>query len=349
MKEIFGNRLLSARKQAGLSQDKLVELINSAVTKTAIARYERGEMMPKPEIIELLAEKLGQEVDYFFRPLTLCISNIAFRANTNLGSRREETLKQTIAALIERYLELEQLLNLSTQFINPLKGIIIRSKTDIENAANTLHEKWKLGFNPLGTVMGLLEDHGIKVIEIESENDFEGYSAFANKHYPVIVVRKSATTERKRLTALHELAHLLLEFDTELPDSKIETLCFNFAGAMLIPDKVFFREFGNYRTSFSRRELGIIKDKYGISAIAFVKRTSELGVISKNRLIPLVEMVRKETMEMHIGTNTSIDNATRFDQLLSRAISERNISLSRAAELAGLNLNDLITKFTDND
>jgi Zn-dependent peptidase ImmA (M78 family) len=349
MNEIFGKRLQSARMQAGLSLDKLVVLIDRAVTKTALARYEKGVMMPKSEIIELLAEKLGLDVDYFFRPLTVSITGVKFRTNYSLGVRREESLKQIITAHIERYLELEQLLNISTTFENPLKGMIIRNREDVEKAANILHEKWNLGHRHLPAVMKLLENYGIKVIEIDSDDDFEGYSAHANGGIPIIVVRKSATTERKRLTALHELAHILLEFDPELTDSQIEMLCFNFGGAVLIPDQTYFRDFGTYRISFSKRELGIMKDTYGMSAVAFAKRTSELGVMSKNRLTPLFEMVRKDPMEKHIGTNVMIDNATRFDKMLSRAISERNISLTKAAELAGINIDELIKNYTDND
>lgn len=347
MKEIFGKRLLSARRQAGLSQDKLVALIDGGVTKTAIAKYERGEMLPKPEVIELLASKLGQEVDFFFRPLSLNITKVEFRAKAGMSMKRRKMLRETIASYVERYLELEQLLNISTDFENPLKDFLISSASDIEEAANQLHIKWALGFNPLGNVMGLLEDHGIRVIEMDLEDDMEGYSAFANEKYPVAVVRKGATTERRRLTALHELAHLLLQFDKRLNSTMIEQLCFRFAGAMLIPEKVFYNEFGNYRTHFSILELGIMKDKYGMSAIAFLKRAADLEVVSRSRMLLLNEIVRKDPMEMHIGSNNRTDNATRFNQLLARAIAEHNISLSRAAELAGLNIDEITKIYTD--
>ena len=85
--ENFAKRLLNARKQQGLSQDQLVARINGEVKKTAIAKYERGEMMPRHEIIEHLATALNQTIDYFYRPLTLEINKVQFRAKASLGAR----------------------------------------------------------------------------------------------------------------------------------------------------------------------------------------------------------------------------------------------------------------------
>lgn len=347
--ENFAKRLLNARKQQGLSQDQLVARINGEVKKTAIAKYERGEMMPRHEIIEHLATALNQTIDYFYRPLTVEINKVQFRAKASLGARREDMLRHNIISLTERFLELEQLLGINTTFSNPLSDMIISNGDDMETAANELHKHWDLGFNPLGSVIGILENNGIKVIEIEWDDSFEGYSAYANETYPVIVIRKDATTERKRFTALHELAHLMLEFDPALTDNSIEKLCHHFAGAMLVPKKIFLSEIGTYRTGFSKRELGVLKDKYGISAIALIMRASNLGVLSRNHLIPLLQMVRKDKYEQHIGTNKSTDNATRFDQLLSRALTENHISITKAAELAQMDLDDFIQNYTDND
>ena len=71
MNATFANRLISARKQAGFSQDELVTRIGEMVKKTAIAKYERGEMMPKPKVIEALAGALAQPIDYFFKKIEI--------------------------------------------------------------------------------------------------------------------------------------------------------------------------------------------------------------------------------------------------------------------------------------
>lgn len=349
MNQDFGKRLLAARKQAGLSQDQLVEQINGEVKKTAIAKYERGEMMPRFAIIEKLANALGQQVDYFFRPMTLNIEKVEFRAKAGISTRRSEMLQQTIITRTENFFELEQFMGITTLFTNPLQGNIIRSSKDVEAAAITLRDKWQLGNNPLGSVMGILEDHGIKVIELDWDEDFEGYSAYVNKLYPVIVIRQMATTERKRFTAFHELAHLLLDFDKTIKPSQIEKLCHYFAGAMLFPKIAFIREVGTLRLRINKFELGLLKDKYGISAQALVRRGENLGVISRAHIGPMIEIIKQDKYEMHIGSNRSVDRPTRFDQLITRALSEGTLSLTKAADLAGMDFDKFMQYYTGNE
>lgn len=54
-------------------------------------------------------------------------------------------------------------------------------------------------------VIGLLEEHGIKVMEIDALGFFDGLSSMVNDVYPVIVLNKNFCSEHKRFTALHEL------------------------------------------------------------------------------------------------------------------------------------------------
>lgn len=55
----FGVRLRAARKMAGLSMEELAAKLGGRVTKQAISKYERGRMMPSPDVMERLVEVLG--------------------------------------------------------------------------------------------------------------------------------------------------------------------------------------------------------------------------------------------------------------------------------------------------
>jgi Zn-dependent peptidase ImmA (M78 family)/transcriptional regulator with XRE-family HTH domain len=55
----FGVRLRAARKMAGLSMEELAAKLGGLVTKQAISKYERGQMMPSPDVMERLVEVLG--------------------------------------------------------------------------------------------------------------------------------------------------------------------------------------------------------------------------------------------------------------------------------------------------
>ena len=65
-----------------------------------------------------------------------------------------------------------------------------------------------------------------------------GLQTFVNGNIPVVAynANKINKPDRIRFTLLHELAHLLLEFG-DVTERKKETLCHQFAGAMLLPEE----------------------------------------------------------------------------------------------------------------
>ena len=58
----FGQRLLEARKKAGLSQDELAKKLGTK--GPAVGRYERDEMKPSVEVAAKMAEILEVSLDY---------------------------------------------------------------------------------------------------------------------------------------------------------------------------------------------------------------------------------------------------------------------------------------------
>lgn len=93
---------------------------------------------------------------------------------------------------LDRYLELEQILGIEIRFVNPIGNIQIQSQVDIEHAAETLRKDWGFGTGPLSNVIELMEDHHVKVLEIDSSEEFDGFSTWVNgKSIPLIVLNKA--------------------------------------------------------------------------------------------------------------------------------------------------------------
>lgn len=341
MKEIFAKRLKSARLLSAMSMDKLVEAMGGIVSKNAIAKYERGEMMPNSSVLIALAKALSVKPDYFFRPFSVEIGKVDFRKKSKLGAKKINAIKEQVADQIERYLEIENLLRINAPFVNPIADIPINEPADIEGAVNTLLKKWKLGFNALPNVIELLEDKEIKVIELDADPAFDGLSGWAvqeKKSVPIIVVNRNFPIERKRFTALHELGHLLLNFNENLNHKEIEKLCHCFAGAMLIPYDTFIAELGEHRSSISLHELISIKETYGISIQAIMARAYGLGVISQSAYQRFRIFVSKNLKEEDWGNYQGKEQSDRFMQLIYRAAAEEIISLSKAANLSNQKL-----------
>lgn len=345
MKEIFSKRLKSARVRAGLSQDGLVERMGNTISKNAISKYEQGEMMADSKVMSSLARALDVKFDYFFRPFSIEIGQIDFRKKSKLSRKELASIRQQATDIIERYIELEQLLNIQTDFVNPLRGRVIDSSEQVEVAAEELLYAWQLSFNGLPNVIDMLEDHEIKVIEIDAHEDFDGLSGWADGKYPVVVINKTFPVERKRITVLHELGHLLLQFDPKFTPREIERLCFQFGGALLIPRTTFRKEIGDTRSQFSTPELRLYKANYGISVQALMARARSLNVITDSYFLRFRKWISKNLKEENLGKYTGIEEAVRFKQLIYRSAAEEIISMSKAANISNQKLAEFRKEF----
>ncbi|MGD1892997.1 MAG: helix-turn-helix domain-containing protein [Cyclobacteriaceae bacterium] len=347
----FPQRLKSARLMNGLSLQALADRMHNRITKQALSKYEQGQMMPSSEIVGLLSEALQVRPDYFYSETEVTFGEIEFRKLKKYSAKEKQRIIEITRDILRRYIELEELLGIESRFDNPLGNIsipIVKNYSDallnVEAAADQLRQVWNLGGNSIGNVIELLEDHHIKVIEVESNVELDGFSTYVNDNIPVIVLNKSKLdehTDRKRWTALHELGHLLLSDLASFSERNKEKLCHYFAGAVLFPEEAMKAELGERRTKLSLNELGALKQQYGISMQAIVYRAKELGIVNENYFKQFFFMFRqmgykeKEPVEYK-----GLEESTRFKQLLFRALAEEIISMSKAAALNNQKLAD---------
>ena len=332
---IFSKRLEQARKMRGLSLRALAGQMQGTVTAAALHKYETGQMLPGRAALIALAGALRQSVDYFFRPPTVELAQIEFRKRGKLKVKEQAAVKERARDFFERYLEVEQLLGVDTGFENPLAAITIRQPEDVEAAAGQIRAAWQLGAAPLPNVLELLEDRQIKVYELEAPESFDGLSGWAGK-MPVVVVNKLFPADRKRLTALHELGHLLLKCQDGFTAKEIEKLCHRFAGALLLPKDVFVEEFGGKRDKITVNELCGLKKHYGISIAAIMARAKNLGLVTDYFYVRFnMRLNARHWRQVEPVEYPGTERSGRFEQLLYRATAKDLISLTKAASLAG--------------
>ena len=343
----LGERLHSARKMAGLSMEKLAIEAGSLVTKQAISKYEKGAMNPGSEILLALAKPLSVKVDYFFRSSKLQITDLQFRKKSKLTRREEDRIKHQTIDFVEKYLELEEILNMAPTFSNPVTERRTSDHRDIERSATDIRESWNLGEGPIPQLTELLEDRGIKIFEVAASEDFDGLSGFAGEDgIPFIAVYEGGDLVRKRFTMAHELAHLLLDFspDRERPREK---LCHAFAGALLLPKKVIRDELGEKRNRITEWELKKLKGIYGISMQAIMARALTLGIISEHAFKQFRIYVSRHGWRVkEPGEYSGEEKANRFKQLMLHAAAEQIISYSKAAELLNKSLSEFEREVT---
>lgn len=349
MNQIFANRLKSARLLNGFSLQDLADKIDNRISRQAIFKYESGAVMPNSEMINILAEALNVRPDYFSRVIAIDLGQIEFRKQSNFSVKEQNKVVEQTREYLSRYLELEMILNLDSPFQNPLKDIgDIRSKNQIDYASEQLREKWELGMDSICNVAELLEENGIKIIAVDADGQFDGLQTLVNGKVPVIAYNNkiSDKPDRIRFTLLHELAHLLFSFPDDLSSSEREKLCHKFAASMLLPKKALVQELGVKRNKISIQELGYIKKEYGISIQAIVMRALDCEIIDSGFTAKFFNYLN--LMNWRIEEPISYDGvekSKRFDQLLYRALSEEQISTSKAAALKNMKLADFRLEF----
>ncbi|MFC2156878.1 helix-turn-helix domain-containing protein [Acidobacteriota bacterium] len=335
--DYFSERLKTARIMAGLSMEDLAQKMGGIITKQAIGKYEKGQMKPGSEVLGSLAEALGVKPEFFLRRYTADLSHIEFRKDAKLLKKAQEILKYKTIEFLERYMELEHILGMTDVFHSPFKQYEVHNLEDAERAARQVREDWDLGLSPIINILELLEEKGIKVLEVDAEEDFDGLNARVGSAY-VMVINKNFSKDHIRLTAAHELAHILCDIKDR---EQLEKLCFAFAGAFLLPREVLEKELIQKRKQITLWELGQLKRIYGISLQAILYRAVDLDIISQSHHSKLKKVFshrgwkKKEPVE-YIGEERSY----RFMQLLNYAVAEKIVTFSKAAELANMALPD---------
>ena len=358
----LGKRVKQLRQNAGLSQQNFANCTGFSLSY--IQKFEEGKREMKTNHLIRFSKVLdvkpfdiintqGNNLEYESTTNTsFAMTNIEYREKQDFHRDFEAEIIETISNDFYNFLELEHIMDDTIKFKNPVSDIAISSGDDIEEAVKAIRRKWKLGKQPIYDVIYLLENKGVKIFEVERSNNFVAFSGWAAE-VPIIVLNAiNPDISRRRFSALHELAHLILAFDID-DKRKIERFCDHFAGAMLLYEDVLHEHFGNNRNSITLEELNGIKAAYGISIIAIMIRARTLGIINWDTYHKWKEDYDQWREDDHYKFEKyrGFEHPRRFFSLLSKGVNmtgngkETLLSPTMAAELSGLTVPEIRARF----
>lgn len=344
--KFIGKRLVQARKMAGMSLQALADALDNKVTKQALSKYELGSMKPQVSILIELGNVLSVKPEFFLRENLLEFGEVSFRKQKSLAKVKQDAILERAKDYVSRYLEIESILGVAKEFVNPLSKETISTYQEVENASKVLRKLWELGSGPIPNVTAMLEMVGVRVMLIEETDKIDGFATFSSSGIPVVVINKAnRSVERVRFTIVHELAHILLVFSPEVSrnENLVEKLCHYFASCFLLPTNALLgRMNGKRRDYIAIKELITIKELYGISIRAIVYRLKQIKVISENYYTRwIVYMSKTYGSKKEPGLYRGDESAQYFGTLIDRALVEGEISISKAAELSGSSIQDI--------
>ncbi|MFB3784853.1 MAG: helix-turn-helix domain-containing protein [bacterium] len=342
---MFGQRLKMARKKAGFSLQDLSKRMSPAVSAQAISKYESGKMMPSSSALVSLGRALNTSLDFLMGGQIAELEGVEFRKHSATSVQDRARAEAIVTEKIEDYLSIEDILGFEAPAdpFGNLRSTDLKSLEDVEDKAKELRKKWKLGNDPIPSMTGLLEEKGIKVIEADLPERFDGLTckvkrSGGNPDIEVVVVSSRTNVERKRFNLAHELAHRIIQ-NTRIPKAKPEKAMHRFGAAFLVPAEHLYSEVGQNRNGITWHELIRLKRFYGISAAAMLIRLKDVGLLPESTVEyafrTYARSWRKEEPEPLRDAEGfgAFEKPMRYEELVYRALAEQLISPVRAAQL----------------
>lgn len=335
----LARRLLEARRETGKSTYSVVDDLPKrvAISHATLAAYERGESSPPIDVLAALA-------DYYHRPLNWfleardSLEGLRYRnLPSRIGVKEKRQFEATAAKWVDAYFNLERHLG-----EKPNQSRMIASTDGVgpKQLAQSVREQLRIADDqPIVSVVDLLESFGTRVIELPTTLAIDGFAA-RHGDDSVVVLNPATNSERLRMNAGHELAHVLYD-DCKttgvVANDALEKRAYEFASCLLIPDTQLAEAFA----SKSFVTLLKYKQRFGISMAAMIYRAEKAKIIRSTLARRLWKDMSAKWGKNEPGSTTWLERADRFERMLDSAINNRRLTWDEAERVTGIRQDDL--------
>lgn len=311
-KAFNGDRLRKARIYNGLTLTELAE--RTGLSKQSVSLYENGKNIPDYQRVAALSRELGFPFDFFFQrdKISTKTETTYFRsqATTTKKDRSAQSVKlEMVASMYEvlwNYVEFPGYTDPQVSFegFDTVEECsTYEAVTAMEEVAQKVRKHWNLGNDPIKNLQYVLEQHGILVTCIDTDEDtidaFSQRTTVDNADVYIIAIALSKQFEcRIRFDMAHELGHIVLHPWSEDLDSipkdefkARERQANMFASAFLLPRDSFGKDVSKYPTNLEY--YGYLKKKWKVSIQAMLYRAHQLRIITPNQYQYLMRQVSK--------------------------------------------------------
>lgn len=332
-----GERMKMARLAKGLSTRAVAERLKPIATLShaTLANYEKGATRPPIDIVSAIATLYERPINWFLGDGPV-LSGVRYRnLKSKVGVGDRHRFEGESQRWLDAYVAIEE--HLQDSLVADFEFEADEGEPPAATAAR-MREALDLGEeDPLPSVVELLERLGVRVIGVDTELAIDGLAARLDDEH-VVVLNNSVSNDRARMNAAHELGHVVGGDCGDGEESKEEErAAFEFASHLLLTPPML-------RAAFKRKSMVRLvefKERFGISLAAMVFRAEDDGLISREMAKRLwIEFSKRGWRRREPGV-VRADRPTRFESLIDSAIVERDYTLDRLAELAGVREDEL--------
>lgn len=290
-------RLISARKAAGISQAIAAEHLN--ISRPTFIAIEKGTREVKPEELKALALLYNTSINRLMRqhaPPTQVAPHLRAVVEREGEDAGLEAAVAKLVEFVDDYMFLLDKVQGHTIPMPPPQPA--RTALPVERFAEdqASEQRRLLGFGdrePIGSLRKTLDEIGIHVFIDGLDSKLAGLYAYVENFGYCILVNRKHPQARRRWTIAHEFGHFLFDRDrrgvdyVEPMQRKPENERFADAFAMhfLMPAEGIKRRFHDtyqQKGDVSVGDVLRIADYYGVSLMAMVLRFESLGLVRRN-------------------------------------------------------------------
>ena len=339
---MFSKNLRYYRLKNSMTKKELAEKSN--LTSMAITNYENGTRNPSMDILKKLASVLNVRVSDFLavRNNNLVFAHGEFRKASTLPVAKQDYVRESVEEYFSRFYTAVELLGGEVLPEAP-ECHVLSLVGNIEDDANAMRKHLGIAEDgPVNDLITTLENKGILVYVCDIEgNKFSGMNGFVNDR-PYIIINGRMSPERNRSTIAHELAHLVFAWPEHMDEKEVESIATAIAGAFLFPQVDAIRELGIHRNRVTN-DMSLVCQAYGISMYLLVKRAQIAKIISQDAAKRFYIFANGLGWHTNEPSRIKPEKPILFEQLVFRAVSEREISIQRGAELLKIPYNDVVS------
>lgn len=342
MQATVGDRLKMFRLARAMSMDELATATGGLVTKQAISKYERGLMLPSPGVLRVFARLFGVKGAELLASPSVDVHVLAFRRTSRLPKKEQYRVESLVSRMLEQRVRLQEASGQQNGRDIPLAKYEPRTLDNCERIASDVRDEWSLGADPIACVTDVLEEHHIHVLELDTENAFDGLAAVARDKSgavkaAAVVSRKGLSGERQRLNLAHELGHLVLK-ETDKVDG--EKAAFRFGAAFLAPAELVKKDVGDARRRISLAELLLLKRRYRMSVQTLIYRLRDLDIIGPNQATVLWKQISARGWKKEEPGALKPEEPQWSRRAALRAVAEGTLTMEEAESILGIRTGD---------
>ncbi len=348
MSDLIGTRVKALREERKLSQDELASVFGFKDRQT-VSAIENGDRRVSADELLRAMSALKVPLEYFTDPFLLVGEGQFSWRQSAVPADKLRGFERTAGRLIAAYRNYAPQVGRQPNIVRPSLRLSAQSKFEQAMAdGERFVADYQLGDAPAERLAEVMESKlGILVLMVDAIDGVSG-AACRLRDLDAVLINRNEIVGRRNFDLAHELFHILtwdamppdpVEDNSEFSKKRVEQLANNFAGAVLMPESALDRLGPWEKDTVRRLNRGALL--LGVTANALKWRLVATGRLEKATAAGIDDVGLRNNGRAAKTTKVPALFSKTFMEVISLALTKGLLSMRRASELLGVDVEDV--------